>query len=391
MPLITSPRYAVPVVIVAIFLMAHLSTVPPAAAQTPNSVEHNADWTPVFQTFDVLPTSPSLTVNRPFFVSIRGIRENAAVKEINVRSGPNTSYTLLFKSPVGTANLPVLEVRADVQNANYQGKVYQWLRVQFPDGQEGWVRDDLVDVQGDGTDFGYPVLPQAALAFGLTRDISKNGPVPSAQVSYAMALVPAGCFMMGSEVYEGEKPIHQQCVDQPFWIDRTEVTNAQYGSHGAYTSANRPRENVTWFEARDFCAGRGGRLPTEAEWEFAARGPDSLVYPWGDKFVPQIVVSARNARGRTANVGSQPNGASWVGAFDMSGNVAEWVSTRYQLYPYLPDDGREVNSYSADEQRVLRGGGFGYEAFGLRSAFRIWVSPSDRSDNFGFRCARDYE
>lgn len=115
--------------------------------------------------------------NTSFTVNIRGIPENPAVVEVNVRSGPNTNYALLFKSRVGTRGLPVLEVRADDQNANLRGKTYQWLRCAFPDGQTGWVRDDLVDVQGDGTRFGYPVVTSPVIGYSLARNPAAAAPV----------------------------------------------------------------------------------------------------------------------------------------------------------------------------------------------------------------------
>ncbi len=102
----------------------------------------------------------------PFLVTVRGIPNNPI---INVRTGPNTTYTKLLELAVGTANLPVLEVRADDQNTQIQGRTYQWLRCTLPGGQNGWVRDDLVTVQGDGRRFGYPVVTQATVAGSLTR------------------------------------------------------------------------------------------------------------------------------------------------------------------------------------------------------------------------------
>lgn len=104
--------------------------------------------------------------NTPFLVTVRGIPNNPI---INVRTGPNTTYDKLLELAVGTANMPVLEVRADDKNTQLQGRTYQWLRCTLPSGQSGWVRDDLVTVQGDGTRFGYPVVAQATLASTLTR------------------------------------------------------------------------------------------------------------------------------------------------------------------------------------------------------------------------------
>jgi hypothetical protein len=212
-----------------------------------------------------------------------------------------------------------------------------------------------------------------------------------------MVLVPAGCFMMGSEDGDSdEQPVHEQCFDEPFWIDKTEVTNQQYGSVGceAYSSEpNQPRNCVNWFDAKAYCEARGGRLPTEAEWEYAARGPDSLIYPWGNTFVVNYVVYVSNSNNQTAVVGSRPAGASWVGAWDMSGNVWEWTSTIYEQdrfpYPYRADDGRE-NDGDTNSVRVLRGGSFNYFDDGLRAALRYWHYPNLTDNGGGFRCVRSY-
>ncbi len=203
-----------------------------------------------------------------------------------------------------------------------------------------------------------------------------------------MVKVPSGCFMIGNE--EGrrdERPPHEICFDAPFWIDRTEVTNAQFGSNGNGQNPNQPRENLTWTEARDFCASRGGRLPTEAEWEYAARGPDNLMYPWGNELDEDLLIFDRNSPGLTADVGSKPEGGSWVGALDMSGNVWEWVSSLYQPYPYDATDGREdlTNTTSA---RVYRGGINSYIDFGTGSTTRFQFTPDHRDWFIGFRCAR---
>lgn len=110
--------------------------------------------------------------NSPFLVTVSGNRNNPDIKEINVRGGPGTGYESLFKAPVGQANLPVLEVRTDDKGIGFQNKVYQWLRVSFPNGREGWMRDDLVDVIGDGSRFGYVVVLNLIPAFSIVRDTS---------------------------------------------------------------------------------------------------------------------------------------------------------------------------------------------------------------------------
>lgn len=120
---------------------------------------------------------------KPCQIIVRGIRENPAITEVNVRSGPNTGYALLFKTPVGANSVSVLEVRSDDKNTNFQGKVYQWFRISFANGQEGWVRDDLVDILGDGTNFGYSVIDQPVIAFSLTRNTAVGVILPGQEIA----------------------------------------------------------------------------------------------------------------------------------------------------------------------------------------------------------------
>jgi len=215
-----------------------------------------------------------------------------------------------------------------------------------------------------------------------------------------MVLVPAGCFDMGSTDANSadERPVHEQCFDQPFWIDKYEVTQAQFrlldgtqATAPGFSGDNRPVEQITWFEARDFCELRDGRLPTEREWEYAARGPDSLVYPWSNSWNANNAVWGNISEG-TANVGSIPTGTSWVGALDMSGNVWEWTSSLFEPYPYDAGDGREADTGSrTDVLRVVRGGSWNGFDYYLRSAVRDRYSPTYEGFLVGFRCARSYE
>ncbi len=213
----------------------------------------------------------------------------------------------------------------------------------------------------------------------------------------SMMLVPAGCFTMGSaDGKSDERPVSEQCFTEPFWIDQTEVTQADFGrlegvkaNSNAFTGDQRPVEQITWFEARDFCALRGGRLPTEAEWEYAARGPEGWVYPWGDEFVADNVIYSSNSGSQTALVGAtiRTAGASWVGALDLSGNVWEWMSTIRSDYPYDAADGRE-DMNKTDVSRVLRGGSFFDASINLRAALRGSGSPVFVDNAVGFRCVR---
>lgn len=252
----------------------------------------------------------------------------------------------------------------------------------------------------------FTTSPTASIDHPLLPDASTPTPTPAAtptpfkdEAGVEMVQVPAGCFMMGSDTYENEGPVNQQCFDQPFWIDRTEVTRTMYQAcvdagqcsvppaSQSSVRGKQPINNVTWFQARDYCTWRGARLPTEREWEYAARGPDSLVYPWGNDFNADNVVFADSSGGFTAATGSRRYGASWVGALDMSGNVWEWVSSKYMPYPYTPDDGREDLS-DETSYRVLRGGSYYNDAYNVRAAVRSGFFPDFVYDIVGFRCAK---
>lgn len=207
---------------------------------------------------------------------------------------------------------------------------------------------------------------------------------------FEMAFVPVGCFMMGSNNgYDNEKPVNRQCFDQPFWIDRYEVTNKQYGSEGKFKGDNRPRDSITWVDAHDFCSKRDTRLPTEREWEYAARGPSNLIYPWGNEFIADNVIYSGNSNNQSADVGSQTAGNSWVGASDLSGNLWEWISSIYQPYPYKADDGREDNS--SNVRRVIRGGAWNFYVSYVRAAVRDLGNPTNSNITIGFRCAHSFE
>jgi formylglycine-generating enzyme required for sulfatase activity len=208
-----------------------------------------------------------------------------------------------------------------------------------------------------------------------------------------MALVPPGCFKMGSNNAQAERPIHEICIETPFYIDVFEVTNEQFDDKGGvaarssyFPADDLPRQFVTWFEAKEYCESRDARLPSEAEWEFAARGPDNLKFPWGNEFSSNALIYNRR---RPAEVGSATAGESWVGAQDLVGNVWEWTSSLYKDYPYKATDGRESVKDKRTE-RVLRGGGYGNFRF-TTASIRGFSPPGTVSADYGFRCARDYE
>jgi serine/threonine-protein kinase len=223
-----------------------------------------------------------------------------------------------------------------------------------------------------------------------------------------MVFVPEGEFTMGSNNsgQSDERPEHQVNLDA-FWIDQTEVTNAMYekcvsdgdcqepNNTSSYTHSsyygnpefdNFPVIYVDWNQANAYCSWAGRRLPTEAEWEKAARGEDAFTHPWGNDLPNNNLLNFNAAIGDTTEVGAYPNGASPYGALDMAGNVWEWVSSLYQSYPYDANDGRENLSDSGS--RPLRGGAWNDVDNDVRSADRFRFVPTNTVNNLGFRCAR---
>ena len=246
-----------------------------------------------------------------------------------------------------------------------------------------------------------PATPDPSLGLGSTIVSEKDGMV--------LVYVPAGEFQMGSEDgSDDEKPIHTVYLGA-FWIDQTEVTNAMYARCMESGKCNPPSSTksstrdsyygnpdyddypviyVSWNDAVAYCEWAGRRLPTEAEWEKAARWDENAqaqrVYPWGNS-IDVGYVNYSPYVGDTTPVGSYENGASFHGAYDMAGNVWEWTSSVYRSYPYSATDGRDYLTASGD--RVLRGGAWNSFYNGVRSANRSRYGSSSTSDSVGFRCA----
>jgi len=217
-----------------------------------------------------------------------------------------------------------------------------------------------------------------------------------------MVFVPEGEFTMGSDNGGAdEKPVHLVYLDA-YWIDQTEVTSAMYEKcvdagqcdtlDGNCLSCNsgyakHPVINVDWYQANAYCSWVERRLPTEAEWEKAARGTDARTYPWGEGIDCNIANYYSSCVGDTSPVGSYESGKSPYGAYDMAGNVWEWVSSLYKPYPYNASDGRE--DMNSSDARVLRGGAWYLNDVNVRSANRDRYNPTNISNyDYGFRCAR---
>lgn len=294
--------------------------------------------------------------------------------------------------------------------------------------------------------YAVPFVLVALLGFMIWIYLS---PAPDPPIP--MIQIPAGEFQMGSTASEAlaecikidpqggcqlswfvdEEPIHTVPLDA-FYIDQFEVTNEQFaqflnqegnqieggiawyaGGEDARIFQNRgvwqvdnkythhPVVEVSWFGAQAYCRWRGGKLPSEAEWEKAARGTDRLLYPWGNTFDDtrtnfcdsNCTESWANqayddGQAITAPVGSYPQGLSPYGVHDMGGNVWEWVRDWYAPDYYGDSQGENPSGPSSGEERVARGGAWDFLGSSTRTAVRAKVPPSDSNNRLGFRCVR---
>lgn len=242
-----------------------------------------------------------------------------------------------------------------------------------------------------------PVLMPLTLAeHGVTRNAVWT-PYAEERNGALMALAPKGCFMMGSsDDANNEKPAHRVCFERPFWFDVYKVTQEKFARLGGeaveasdLAGDNRPRENVTWSEADAFCRKRGLRLPTEAEWEYAARGPDALRYPWGNAFADENTQYSGIPVDHTWDVGSRPGTGSWLGVYNLTGNIGEWTADWYSETYYSTVTDGMVNPIGPEKgkSRVVRGGSWSGTGNFVRAAYRSPENPDRRSGRLGFRCA----
>jgi formylglycine-generating enzyme required for sulfatase activity len=231
-----------------------------------------------------------------------------------------------------------------------------------------------------------------------------------------MILIPAGEFLMGSprnEGYRNENP-QRRVYLKAYYIDKFEVTNVQYREFMEATGHKPPRDwsdydtrnqnhpvvGVSWYDAGAYAEWSGKRLPTEAEWEKAARGVDGRQYPWGNippdtggQYRANYKVGrygAADGYSNTSPVGSFPSGASPYGAMDMAGNVWEWCADWYDSAYYRQAPTQNPPGPTSGKHRVLRGGAWlNDDTFYLRCAVRGWHAPALRFHYVGFRCAQD--
>lgn len=235
--------------------------------------------------------------------------------------------------------------------------------------------------------------------------------------------ITAGCFMMGDAFNEGleqELPVHKVCITKDFYLDKYEVTNGKFeecvkagkctaphkstsytrsSCYGNPEFKDYPVTYVDWDQASAYCNWAGGRLPTEAEWEYAARGGlEGKRYPWGDdikcgdanygRYSSSSVCGDHSGKPNdTHKVGSyQPNG---YGLYDMAGNVWEWTADWFDEGYYAQSPANDPGGPSSGRRRVLRGGCWTLDPNDLRVSLRVHLFPDAQNFKYGFRCARE--
>jgi formylglycine-generating enzyme required for sulfatase activity len=216
--------------------------------------------------------------------------------------------------------------------------------------------------------------------------------------------IPAGEFVMGcnedvdTACDDDEKPMHTVMLSG-FQLERTEVTQGQYTTcvlEGACTppscawvceEPNLPSGCLTWQQAQDYCAWAGRRLPTEAEWEKAARGTEGATFPWGNDAPQCSLANLADCADGPTPAGSLEAGASPFGVLDMAGNMVEMVADWYDASYYESSPSTDPTGPSSGTRYVGRGGGFRSEASWLRASKRDWYDETDQARSLGFRCA----
>jgi serine/threonine-protein kinase len=241
-------------------------------------------------------------------------------------------------------------------------------------------------------------VPEGNFTMGLSRSQANN-----------LREACPGCNLMN---LEASQPAHQVWLDS-YWMYRTEITNGMYARCVAAGSCNSPFKlssqtrsvyygkssykdypvvNIDWYAANEYCRWAGGRLPTEAEWEKAARGTDSRLFPWGNQIPRSTHANIFPLLGDTVAVGSYPRGASPYGVFDMAGNVFEWVADWYSPDAYDGSSRRNPKGPHRGEgqRRSLRGGSWGWEGSFASAGYRDWWEIYQSDSGVGFRCVLDH-
>jgi sulfatase modifying factor 1 len=324
-------------------------------------------------------------------------------QEIQVRADTRTDVVITLEPLTGTlaisANVADVEVWLNEQRIGATTPGRALVTAQLPIG----------DYRVKGRKNGHKEWERQVQVRADTRDdvviiLESLGPpkIIKGDDGGEMMLVSSGEFLMGNDTggLPDEKPRHRVFLDR-FYIDRYETTNALYGrfvtatgrpapSYSSDRDFNGPKQpvvGVTWRDADAYCRWAGKRLPTEAEWEKAARGVDARDYPWGGQWDPSRA-NAEERLGKTAEVGAHPAGASIYDVHDLAGNVLEWVADWYAGDYYASSPARNPQGPTSGDLRGVRGGSWLMGPFYLRAASRSGATEDFWGFNVGFRCVK---
>ncbi|MEO1286535.1 MAG: SUMF1/EgtB/PvdO family nonheme iron enzyme [Chloroflexota bacterium] len=375
------------------------ATIPPTT--TPDTIATTTAQANATETQIAVATQIVATVQAQLPVTVG--RVSATLGDgLNLRAAPNTEASIVTAITPGDIFI-VLDATTETD----------WMQIETLDGRQGWLATQFVSILGD-----YPrsELDNLRELLQVVNDDETWQPIVREFDGVPMVLVPAGCFDFGvtprlietmqelnpSDLnWDDEEPSSEICVPFPYWIDQFEVSQEQFEQMGGVIDAEPtfvgdelPRDNTTWLEARAYCELRGGYLPSEVQWEYAARGVQSFVFPWGNDYDGDAYHWNQDT---TTAVDDYSDGASWVGAYQMQGNVSEWTLSAYYGYPnptraqiYL-DNFQDLEN-SNRPIPVVRGTSYFDGLRGnARNTNRIPASATNRRDEFGIRCVRDWQ
>jgi formylglycine-generating enzyme required for sulfatase activity len=425
---ITSPFTADPQMVgrraqLRIFL-CHAAEDKPRVKKLYHDLEH-AGYRPWLDKFDLLPGQKwrreiEKIIRDPYNLVLVCLSKNSITKQGVVQQEIQWALDILEQMPEETIYL--IPVRLEACQAPDQLSDLHWVNLFEPEGFAYLTRALDYEI---GKRHGVPDLEPVASA--KIKGFHEPEPQPAPRKSLKirspqlpfeepeLILIPAGKFLMGSDpqidryAKDNEQPQHLLHVPA-YSIAKTPVTNAQYAAfvqatrhrppqHWAGTTKspqsieNHPVVYVSWQDAAAYCrwlahvTKKPYRLPTEAEWEKAARGTDGRIYPWGNERDATRCNAYESDKGATTPVGSYLSGASPYGVLDMAGNIWEWCATKQdKLYPYGVSEDEWTDNYLKENAvRVLRGGAFNFSGSYARCAFRARLDCDSSYDCIGFR------
>jgi len=321
-----------------------------------------------------------------------------AGEAVNLRAADTTGSSVLARLERGD-RLRVLARKGSWYKVKYSYPVWGWVSADLVTGEVP--EEALLEIPAEGEEWQQPSAPVAEaeatpemrerLVFYAEAEQALERQEAAAAVAEApegMTYIPAGETLMGSAAGEANaSPEHEVFVDG-FYIDRTEIANEEFRMFRpdfAFPEgeASHPVSGVSWEDANAYCDWAAKRLPTEAEWEKAARGAEGFIYPWGNAFDPARANTSEAGRTGTVPVEECPGGVSPYGVYNMAGNAAEWTASWYVAYPGNtspdPDYGESF--------RVLRGGSWFTPKEQATAFSRLHDSPNSKRAYYGFRCA----